>query len=80
MGGFQMRIVTGSTIFGLAIAGCNVAMAAGAQSFDGNWNVVIDCAQAPDGAKALSGAFQRSLAGDRCKDSGAIQVASIPQR
>jgi hypothetical protein len=60
MGGFQMRIVTGSTIFGLAIAGCNVAMAAGAQSFDGNWNVVIDCAQAPDGAKAFNTKAQKA--------------------
>ena len=36
---------------GLAVLSAASAPAAGPQSFDGSWTVVIDCAQAPDGAR-----------------------------
>lgn len=53
-----------------AAIGCAVASAvapagraAGSQPFDGTWNVVVDCAQAPDGARPYRWRFPAEVRG-----------------
>ncbi len=49
-----MKVALGALILALLPG---VASAAGSQKFDGVWNVTLDCAEAPDGAKGYHWTF-----------------------